>query len=137
IENHCEIGMAFADGDLVDGNFLEVLELGSAKASLQISLLNVFDDVPTDIEVTGRVLDGGGLGQFQGIAFEGMRVGSTWVGEGNLHLAGVLTVEANHASHLEEDEGRLEADGHGLQKALLVSLGMNGRRTACGAGRNR
>ena len=82
--------------------------------------------------MTSRVLDGRGLGQLQGVAFKGMRVGSARVGERDLDLAGVLALEANHACHLEEEEGRLEADGHRLQEAILVSLAMHGRRAALG-----
>src|ERR1022692_1307645 len=107
-----------------------VLELRSAKATMQIPLLNVLDDIPTDTQVEGCVLDGGGLRHLPGIALEGMRVGSAWVGEGNLDLAGMLALEANHTCHFEENEGPLQANGHRLHEAILVSLGMNRRRTA-------
>src|ERR1035438_1908712 len=125
IQDHREIGVTFADRNFVDGDFLEVLELRSAKATMQIPLLNVLDDVPTDPQVEGGILDGGNLRQLPGVAFEGMRVSSAWVGEGNLHLAGMLALEANHTCHFEENEGPLQANGHRLHEAILVSLGMN------------
>src|SRR5262249_47706884 len=133
VQNRREIGVAFADRDLVDGDFLEVLEFRPAKATLQVPLLNVLDDIPTDVEVTSRVLDGRGPRQLQGIAFEGMRVGSAWVGEGDLDLAGALAVGAKDACNLEEDKGRFHADGPRLQEALLVSLAVNGCRATRGA----
>ena len=130
VEHHREVAVPLADGDLVDGDLPEVLQLGLAETPLQMPLLDVLDDVPTDAEVPGHILDGRELGQLQGIALEGVRVGPPRIGERNLDLPGVLAAEADDARHLDQQVGRLQADGNGLQETLLVSLAMDRRRTA-------
>jgi hypothetical protein len=50
--------MPLADGDLVDGQKTQVLELRLGEVLFQVALLDVFDRVPTDAEVIGHVLDG-------------------------------------------------------------------------------
>jgi hypothetical protein len=46
------------DADLVDGDPLEVLAFRLGKAPVQVLLVDVLDDIPTDAEVLGHILDG-------------------------------------------------------------------------------
>jgi hypothetical protein len=54
--------MPLADGNLVDGDFLELVQLGLAEATLQGVGLDVLDGVPTDLQMLGHVLDGHAAG---------------------------------------------------------------------------
>ena len=59
--------------------------------------MDVLDLVPADAQVASHVLDGHVLRQFQGVAFEGMRVANAWVGKGEFDLAGDMTMLAFEA----------------------------------------
>jgi hypothetical protein len=50
--------MALADGNFVDGDLFEVVQLGLAEAALEVAGLDVLDRVPTDPKVFGHSLDG-------------------------------------------------------------------------------
>src|ERR1700683_2484373 len=58
IEYHGEVTMALADGNFINGNLLELMQFGFAKAALEVAGLDVLDGVPTDLEVFGHILDG-------------------------------------------------------------------------------
>jgi hypothetical protein len=45
--------VALGDGDLVDGDAPQVLELGLGEAPRQVALLDVLDQVPADAQVGG------------------------------------------------------------------------------------
>ena len=55
---------------LVDGDLLQILKLGFAETALQVPLLSILDNVPTDTQVKGRVLDRRTLRQFQRVAID-------------------------------------------------------------------
>ncbi len=48
--------MSPADADLVDGDLLQVLEVGLGEVPVQVTLLDVLDHVPTDPQVPGHIL---------------------------------------------------------------------------------
>src|SRR5437899_1253016 len=85
VQDNRQVAVAVADGDFVDGNLSQLLQLGSAEAAAQILLVNLLDEVPTDSQVVGDVLDGHAATQFQGIAGKSLGVAAAWVGkvEGN------------------------------------------------------
>jgi hypothetical protein len=122
--------MPLADRHLIDGDLLQFLQLGLGETSLQIAFLDVFDDVPTDVEMQGGVLDGGELRELQRVAFEGVRVGPAGIGKGHLDLPGAFALKANDARHIDHEKGRLQADGHRPQEPLLVPLGIDRSRAA-------
>src|SRR5262249_15001599 len=133
VQDQSDIVVSLTDRDLVDGDFLEFVQLGFAEAALQVPLLDVLDNVPTDLQVPGRVLDGGAARQLQGIAFEVMGVSAACIREGNLDLPGMLAAKADDACHLEADEAGLAADRDGSPDAFLAPLGVHHRRAAGGA----
>ena len=86
IEDHGQVAVPLADGDFIDGDLLELVQLGLAEAALQGAGLDVLDGVPTDLEVLGHVLDGHVPGQLQGVALEGAGVAFLGIGEAELDL---------------------------------------------------
>ena len=121
--------MALADVDFIDGDLLELVQLGLAEAALEVLGLDLLDGVPTDHQMVGDILDGHVPGQFQGIAFEGTGVVLLGVGEGDFDLADLAAVEAANARHLEFDEGGLVADGQRAKGAFDAALGPDRRRS--------
>jgi hypothetical protein len=111
-----------ADGDLVDGDLLEFVQLGLAKAALQGTGLDVLDHVPTDLEMFGHILDGHVAGQFQDITLEGAGVVLLGVGKAEFDLADLTTAKAQQAWNLEADEGGFAADGQGVENAFDAAL---------------
>ena len=109
------------------------LSLGLEKRRRQVALLDVLDQVPTDVEVVGDVVDGHAAPQFQGVALEGERVAASGVGEGDLDLADEATVQAFDPRDGEVDEGGSVADGQGPEAARDLAAGLELRRAAGGA----
>ena len=60
----------------------------------QITLLDVFDDVPTDFEVLGHVLDGHHRRELQSIALKGLGVRPARIGKGDRDLPHHPTLSA-------------------------------------------
>ena len=58
IQNDCQILLALGDGDLIDSDLSQVLQLGPGEALVQKAFLDVLDQVPTDIQMPGYVQDG-------------------------------------------------------------------------------
>ena len=125
--------MAFGDGDLVDGEVTQVLELGLGEATCQVPLLDVLDHVPADAQVPGHVLDGHMAAQLQGVALEGAGVAAARVGEGDLDLADQATVLAFDARDGQDDDRGAGADGHGAETPLDVAARDDPGRAAGGA----
>jgi hypothetical protein len=71
----------------------------------------------------GNILDGHEPRQFEGIAFEGAGVMLLGIGETDLDLADLAAGQAQHAWHLELDEGRLLADRQRPESAFDAALG--------------
>jgi hypothetical protein len=133
IEHHGEVAMSFADGDLVDGQQTQVLELGLRETLLQVPFLYVLDGVPADAEVLGHVLDGHVLGQAKSVAFEGMRVAATRIGEVDGDLANEMARVAFDAWDREEQMSRSVADRQAAKEPRLAAMTGEPVRTAGGA----
>ena len=97
--------MAFADGDLVDGDLLELVRLGLAEAALQGAGLDVLDRVPADVPLEGA-----------GVVLLG-------VGEAELDRPDLAAVKATHPGDREVQEHRLGADGRQAERSRGCSMG--------------
>jgi hypothetical protein len=122
VEHHGEVAMPLADGDLVDAQETQMLELGLGEALLQVPLLDVLDGVPTDAEMMGHVLDGHALGQLQGIAFEGMGVTAHGIGEVDGNLAEEPAGAAFDARDLKEQMSRAVADRQAAKESRFAAV---------------
>src|SRR5262249_17488026 len=112
-----------ADGDFVDGDFSELVQLGFAETTRKRAGLDVLDGVPTDLQVLGDAFDRHVPGQFQGVALEAPGVPLAEVGESHLHLPGPEADKTKHARHLEAQLHRLAADRQRPKSTLLTSVG--------------
>src|SRR4029077_8420238 len=96
IEHDGQIPVPLADVDFIDGNLLELVQLGLAEAALEIPGLDVLDRVPANGQVVSDILDGHQPRELQGVAFEGMRVMFLGIGKGDLDLPQLVAVVAKH-----------------------------------------
>lgn len=103
--------MPLADADLIDGDLLELMQLGTGKASLQISLLDVFDHIPTHSQVPGHILDGHMSRQPQGITFESPAVAAAPGSEVGFNLAQNPTSQTQHSRYRQDQPHHLAAYG--------------------------
>jgi hypothetical protein len=118
IQHHGDGVVPLADGDLVDGDLLVLVQLGLAEAPRQGAGSDVLDGVPADLEMLGHVLDGHVPRQIEGVALEGAGVVLIGFGEAQLDLAHAAAGEAQDARHLELEQHGLGADRHGAEGAL-------------------
>ena len=109
------------------------LSLGFVKR-LQVPFLDVLDGVPADARMLGDVFDGHMLGQAQGVAFEGMRVAATRIGEVDGDLANEAARVAFDARDREEAVGSVGRRSGKLRKSTrLAAMARELVRTAGGA----
>ncbi len=123
VQDHREVIVSFANGDLVNGDLLQLPQLRCAKPPLKRRRLDGLDRVPTHLQVLGNRLDGHVTRQIEGITLEGPRVTLARVGEAQLDLADVAAGEAPDPRHLEFDLHGLGADGHGAKRPGNAPLG--------------
>src|ERR1700722_7101923 len=107
IEHDGQVTLPLADVDFIDGDLLELVELGLAEAALQMLGLHLLNGVSTDQQMGGDILDGHVPREFQGITFEGTGVVFLGVGEVDFDLAGLATRGAVDAWQLEFEARRL------------------------------
>ena len=107
--------MAVADADLIDGQVLEVLELGFLETNLQPPLLDFLDRVPSDAEMGGHGLDRHVPREIQHVTLKGMGVAASLVGERDLGLARLAASGALQPLDGQVDPDRLAADGQGAE----------------------
>ena len=121
VQHDRQVAVALADGDLVDGDVPQVLELGLGIAARQVALLDVLDQVPADAQVRGHVADGHPPGEVQHVPLEGLGVAPPRVGEGDLDLTHHPTGTALDARDGEHQGRRARADGQGPEASLDVT----------------
>jgi hypothetical protein len=75
-----------------------------------MALLNVFDQVPTDAQTIGDILDGGELGQLKHIPLEGLGVSAAGIGEPKIDLPHQVASRAENSLYRQRDKDRLKAN---------------------------
>lgn len=79
--------MPLGYGDLVDGDPSQLAQLRPGGSLLEVSLLAVLDQVPTDAQVLGHVLDRHVPGEFHRVPLKRVRVAPPRIGEPMGHPA--------------------------------------------------
>jgi hypothetical protein len=110
-----------ADGDFINGDLTQVLELDPAELATQITVLDVLNEIPTDLQMFRHVPDGHPLGQFQDVPLEGLGVAASCVREVDGHLTHRATVRTAHARHLQYDLDGAGTDGKTAKATHLES----------------
>ena len=109
---------AAPNGDLVDGDLTQALELGLGIATTEVALLDVLDDVPTDAQVAGHIKDGRAPRQLQDVPLEGLGIAPPRVGEGDLDLTDDPAGPAGDAGDREDHDGGAATDGQRSEPPL-------------------
>jgi hypothetical protein len=84
-------------------------------------LLDVFDEVPADLKVSGDIPDAHVAAQLQSITLEGVGVGPARISEAELHLAGNTTLVAAEALDGEFEIHRFAPDGQTPELSDLLA----------------
>ena len=113
-----QVAMPLGDSDLVDGDPLEVLQLGLGEAAREIALLDLLDRVPSDAQVAGDIADGHAPRQLQGVPLEGPGIGAPGIGKGDLDLTDHVASRAFDTGYGQCHDGRLASDGDGPEAAF-------------------
>ena len=125
VQDHGQVAMAFANGNLVDGDLSQVFQFRPVEPPLQIGFLNILDHVPTDAQVLGDILDGHIEGKFQGVPLKGFGIGDARVGEVDLHLSHYAAAATLHPRHGQHQVHRLAADRDGAKSAVTLPASDN------------
>jgi len=102
------LSMAMTAGDLIYYYSFEFLQFRPGKATLEAPLLNILDDVPTDTQMAGHILNGHTPGQFQSITFKGFSVASTGVGKPYVDLSDQSANQAVNSLNGKQNPNRLQ-----------------------------
>src|SRR5262249_8722639 len=133
VHHHRQVAVPLGDGDLVDGDGVQVLELGLGKAPLQVALLDVLDQVPADVEWVGPIEAGHAPRQLQDVALEGLGGALPGFGEGDLDLTDQPTGGAFDPRDGQLHGGGPAADGQATEAAALGAAGDDIAAAAGGA----
>ena len=98
---------------------------------LQIPFLNILDHIPSDVEMTGYVLNGHVPAKFQGVAFECPCIGVARIGEVNPNLANQITGATPHSLDSHNDPYRLATDGKATETPFNPSSSYDLTAIAC------
>ena len=121
VQDHRPVSIPPADGDFIDRDPTQVLELDAAEPAAQGAFLNAFDQVPTHLEMLGHIADGPAVGQLQNVAFDGVGVGASLVGKPHRHLANLAAVGTADPRHRQLDLNRSGAEGKTSKATRLKS----------------
>ena len=102
--------MAFTNTDLINSDLSKFFQLGSTEAPGKVSFLDIFDDIPTYIQVSGHILYCHMPAQIQSIVFKLPGVASAWVGETDIDLSEDITGQAKHPLNRQYNFDRFGAD---------------------------
>ena len=102
--------MAFADGNLVDGNLPQVFELRPRESLLQVVFDDFLDDIPTDAQMQGDIPNGHHPRQFQNILGETPNIRASGIGKPNGGLTNGIAVAALDAGNAKHDRDLPTAD---------------------------
>jgi hypothetical protein len=133
VQNQGQVSLGVADADLIDRDVLEILQRRRFELPVKVPLVEVFDDVPTDAQVMRNVLNGHRATQFQGIAFEGLRVAVATDGKGHADLPNHTAPATADSLHGQLNQDRTAAYGEGPQPANLLALAYRFGAAAMGA----
>ena len=109
----------------------EMFQFGMGESSLQIPFLSFIDHVPSDIEMTGYVLDGHVPAKFQCVAMESPFIGVARIGEVNTNMANQVSGVTPHSLDRQNDPYRLRTDGKATETPLNPSSSYNLTAIAC------
>ena len=108
----------------------ETLEFRPGESAIQVSFLNVLDDVPTHIQMFGYVLDRHTLTQFQSVSLELAGITPALIGETKLDLTQTVAGHAKHPLHGQHYFYRLGTDGHAVEPSVYGPFADNLSGTA-------
>lgn len=81
VQHDGEILMALGDSDLINGDLTQIAQPDATTPAAQMSLEDVLHGVPADLEMTGEIQEGHGLGEVHDVPLKGASMAALGLGE--------------------------------------------------------
>ena len=107
--------MSLTDANFIDGDVANIFQRGLGEVLSEVSLLDFFDNIPSDAQLVGDIFDGHAPRQLQRVPGLAFGEATTWLGKADLDLSNVPAIEALHTRQIGNDESRLCADRRGSE----------------------
>jgi len=91
VQNHRQITMPLTRRDFINSDPLDALQARPRKALGQIPLLDLFDRIPGDTQMSGHIQDSHMSRQLQSISFKGVAIGKPGIDKSELLLVDLPT----------------------------------------------
>ena len=117
IEHDGQIFVTFADGNFINGDTLETFEHRFCKPSFQVPLFDFLNQIPTDSEVIGNILDCHMPRKFDDISFKCSGVSPSWIGEAKVDLQDGLTLSTRRHRNPQADIDLLSPNRQGVKNS--------------------
>ena len=130
VQDHGDVAVPLADGDLVDGDLLQRLEPWPSEPTLEMAPLDLLGRIPGEVQVPGDVGQCGELQQLRDVPRKAAGVVLLGRREGGLDLPLLAAAPAKDARDRERKEHRFAADRHAPPATQHAALGVHVRRTA-------
>jgi hypothetical protein len=113
--------IAAAHADLIDADVPHVLESRFGNMPLQLTFVNVLDDVPTYPQMIGHILHRHPPAEFQDIPLEGVAVGAAGVGQADACLPNNAAGPALDAGERGDDPSAVPTDRQVANPTVLLA----------------
>ena len=110
VQNHRQVSMSATNADLIDGNPPEPFEGWLGEMPAEVSLLDLFDRMPTDPQMPSHILHGHVFGEVQHIPLKALGVPAIRFGKADLHLPSQPTNQTKHPLDRKLDDRRSQSD---------------------------
>lgn len=112
VQNHRQVAMALADGNLVDGQDAKSLVVGSAIWSFQEPLVDGFDRFPIQPQMPGHLSDGHDLAQLVDVVSQSFGDPEIRIEQIEIFDGGSVALKTGHLSvlALDPDSGRSKVE---------------------------
>ena len=112
IQNHCQILMTFTNGDLINGDGMNIFQTRIRELVGQIPFLDFLDYVPGDSQVSGHISDRHMFRQIQSITFKSMGIRKAGISKSERCLANIATAKTTDTLDLKIEKYDFGAHGN-------------------------
>lgn len=121
VENHGYIAMAFLDRNFIDGQISKILESRPGEFSLEVAFLDILNNIPRHMEMTGHIEYGHMLREVEDIPFKGSSIGKAGIGKAEIDLTDGIASSAGHPLDIEVQVDRFRSYGHHTESSRGTS----------------
>jgi len=112
VEDNGDIAVTFLYCDLIDGQIPHVFEYRPGELLLEVPLLDILDDIPRHMEMTGHIKDRHMLREFKDIPLEGSGIREAGIGKAKINLTNRLTVSTRNPLYVQVQINHFRSYGY-------------------------